>query len=540
MSTKNSTPNGAPLCLVNSTDVHGASPASDQQQNLDLGGTPCDGADYQASVPEQSHNGGGALAHSNEKHQGEYAEAARRGGSHYEKRFATPAIDPVSQTSSPTHQHLITLHPQYLWLTSALFRYTFGFFGNTVESEKPVDGEMLQITTKFNSLKKENEELKTVCSDMKYKLGREQHRLLYVIEQRDAMLQAKDNVLKKAETDLQKIREEARTLAQNVQYWRANTHHYEAIADRLDKQLLCLEQSNSKAPGTTGAHKDSPAVPPNLKKSVFVVAEKAFECSKAFLDFFKKPLENHEVFQNPPEWADKRFRKFEVEAYICSHMFAGFENDSYHDSFECTQGSERYLLANHKDTEFFMKNQDLEIRHQRYLEEYYSLQKFGLKGIMRDLKNIVASTNPFHLFCYRKLHNIITSLNVSCEEFGPFQESDGDYSKNLLFCHLATNPKYCDNVLEPFVNLAKVTFLLHRLAFQFQPPARIFRYARGTRFDPTYMENAFPIDVNDSDQELVVGLLIVPGFQVGATIVKCTVYLVPSSMVVSPGSHHAN
>jgi hypothetical protein len=82
-------------------------------------------------------------------------------------------------------------------------------------------------------------------------------------------------------------------------------------------------------------------------------------------------------------------------------------------------------------------------------------------------------------------------------------------------------------------------FLLHRLAFQFHPPARIFRYAQGTKFDQTYMENAVPIDDDDSEQELVVGLMVIPGFQVGATIIKCVVYLVPSVRVTAPAGDQA-
>ena len=145
---------------------------------------------------------------------------------------------------------------------------------------------------------------------------------------------------------------------------------------------------------------------------------------------------------------------------------------------------------------------------------------------MEALKtNKDVSSDLFLLFCSRKLVSAITSMGLSFEECMVSENGE-----SLLY-NLATDPRYCDKFLKPFVNLAMETFLLHRLAFQFQPPARIFRYAYGTSFDPIHMENAVFIDDDDSDKELHVGCMLVPGFQVGATIVKCTVYLVPGSMI---------
>ena len=67
-----------------------------------------------------------------------------------------------------------------------------------------------------------------------------------------------------------------------VELLTAKVSEFKSSADGLQGHLSSLEQSNSKAVGSTRAHKDSPAILPNLEKSVFVVKEAAFAtfCSK--------------------------------------------------------------------------------------------------------------------------------------------------------------------------------------------------------------------------------------------------------------------
>lgn len=319
--------------------------------------------------------------------------------------------------------------------------------------------------------------------------------------------------------------------------YKARMTDYKATADKLTLQLSTLEQTNSKQVGGTGAHKDSHAIPPNLVKSATVVNQAALACTKTFITFLKErnAFESHEAVRSLPKGCqdDVRYKRYAVEAYICNRLFAGFENDCYLDSLDCSRASP-YLP---KVTDFFLQNQDLEKRYERYLAEYNAVQRLGLQGIIDTLKNMdkPAGRHPFLQFCCRKLVSVMHGVNKFATEFPP----SGDYSEHSLLQQLATNSVYCDKFLKPFANLAMAAFLLHRLAFQFHPPARIFRYAQGTKFDQTYMENAVPIDDDDSEQEFVVGLMVIPGFQVGATIIKCVVYLVPCIRATAPAGDQA-
>ncbi|XP_058095496.1 protein GRAVITROPIC IN THE LIGHT 1-like [Magnolia sinica] len=80
-----------------------------------------------------------------------------------------------------------------------------------------------------------------------------------------------------------------------------------------------------------------------------------------------------------------------------------------------------------------------------------------------------------------------------------------------------------------FAEAAKRVWLLHCLAFSFEPEASIFQVRKGCRFSDMYMESVvddtgFVAD-DAPDIRLQVGFTVVPGFMVGKTVVQCKVYL---------------
>ncbi|XP_010465405.1 PREDICTED: IRK-interacting protein-like isoform X1 [Camelina sativa] len=83
-----------------------------------------------------------------------------------------------------------------------------------------------------------------------------------------------------------------------------------------------------------------------------------------------------------------------------------------------------------------------------------------------------------------------------------------------------------------FLEMAKRVWLLHCLAFSFDPEASIFQVPKGCRFSEVYMksvaEEAFfspEDDVNSSETEPGVAFTVVPGFRIGKTSIQCEVYL---------------
>ncbi|ESQ48489.1 hypothetical protein EUTSA_v10022041mg [Eutrema salsugineum] len=84
-----------------------------------------------------------------------------------------------------------------------------------------------------------------------------------------------------------------------------------------------------------------------------------------------------------------------------------------------------------------------------------------------------------------------------------------------------------------FLEMAKRVWLLHCLAFSFDPEASIFQVSKGCRFAEVYMksvaEEAFlsPPEEGESspESEPRVAFTVVPGFRIGKASIQCEVYL---------------
>ncbi|OMO92522.1 hypothetical protein COLO4_17505 [Corchorus olitorius] len=80
-----------------------------------------------------------------------------------------------------------------------------------------------------------------------------------------------------------------------------------------------------------------------------------------------------------------------------------------------------------------------------------------------------------------------------------------------------------------FAEMAKRVWLLHCLAFAFQPEASIFQISKGCRFSEVYMESVTEEAFLSSDitpqSEPRVAFTVVPGFRIGKTVIQCQVYL---------------
>ncbi|XP_062096484.1 protein GRAVITROPIC IN THE LIGHT 1-like [Humulus lupulus] len=88
--------------------------------------------------------------------------------------------------------------------------------------------------------------------------------------------------------------------------------------------------------------------------------------------------------------------------------------------------------------------------------------------------------------------------------------------------------------LASFFEMAKRVWLLHCLAFSFEPQASIFQARRGCRFSEVYMgsiaEEVFPLPENDTsfssqESDSHVAFTVIPGFRIGKTVIQSKVYL---------------
>ncbi|XP_008232636.1 PREDICTED: IRK-interacting protein [Prunus mume] len=79
---------------------------------------------------------------------------------------------------------------------------------------------------------------------------------------------------------------------------------------------------------------------------------------------------------------------------------------------------------------------------------------------------------------------------------------------------------------QAFLKLAKSIWLLHRLAHSFDPRVEVFQVKRGSEFSEVYMDSVVKnLIMDESDQKPKVGLMVMPGFWIGGSVIQSRVYL---------------
>ncbi|PIN00840.1 hypothetical protein CDL12_20967 [Handroanthus impetiginosus] len=146
-------------------------------------------------------------------------------------------------------------------------------------------------------------------------------------------------------------------------------------------------------------------------------------------------------------------------------------------------------------------------------------------GYLRQLIEHVAcnpmeilSKNPkceFSRFCEKKYEELIH----------PTMESS-------IFTNLDEKEKVLDSwkslsvFYESFVRMSSSIWLLHKLAYSFNPAIEIFQVERGVDFSMVYMEDVLGKCGLQGKTRRRVGFTVVPGFKVGRTVIQSQVYLI--------------
>lgn len=100
------------------------------------------------------------------------------------------------------------------------------------------------------------------------------------------------------------------------------------------------------------------------------------------------------------------------------------------------------------------------------------------------------------------------------------------FSGNLNQRNLVSDGEFPNtNFFSIFADMAKRVWLLHLLAFSFNPEAAIFQVSKGCRFSEVYMESVAEEAFQSAASEPLVGFTVVPGFRLGKTVIQCQVYL---------------
>lgn len=186
---------------------------------------------------------------------------------------------------------------------------------------------------------------------------------------------------------------------------------------------------------------------------------------------------------------------YAIESFVCREMFDSFNFPNY--NLRPTE-----FLPDRKKTQFFFSN-------------FNELKSAKAKEFLGSKPK-----SAFAKFCRAKYLRLIhpqmeasflgdTKLRINMVNGGEFPDNN--------------------NLFTSFAEMAKRVWLLHCLAFSFEPQAETFQVGRGCRFSDVYMESV--VNVNDDEVaisvecEPQVGFTVVPGFKIGKTVIQCQVYL---------------
>ncbi|KAL3337799.1 hypothetical protein AABB24_030101 [Solanum stoloniferum] len=191
-------------------------------------------------------------------------------------------------------------------------------------------------------------------------------------------------------------------------------------------------------------------------------------------------------------YAEKEHHKYAFLSYICLGMFKGFD-------------LEDFGLC------------DEEMLSDRSISDENDYLKQLLEHVSCNPMETL-SKNPscaFSRYCDKKYEQIIHPTIES----SIFRDLDG---KEVI----VDSWKSLSVFYELFVRMASTIWLLHKLAYSFNPVVEIFQVERGVDFSMVYTEDVtrkiqFPL----SKTRPKVGFTVVPGFKIGSTIIQTQVYL---------------
>ncbi|KAJ8900202.1 hypothetical protein K2173_024842 [Erythroxylum novogranatense] len=311
-------------------------------------------------------------------------------------------------------------------------------------------------------------------------------RLAAEIQEQQSLLKTYEVMVKKFQSEIQNKDSEILQLQQQIE---------DAMQKRtkLEKNLKLRGLSTKDSEGS-GDEKGF--IPLDLTPELFISAvEMAF---KAIHDF-SKPLINMmkaagwdldaaaSSIEPNVTYTKRAHKKYAFESHICQWMFSGFQQDS-----------------------FGIKSDNMTISREGFFHQFLALREMDPLDMLGQHPD-----SAFGKFCSSK-YLVVVHPKMEVSFFGNLDQRN--------FIASGGHPR--TPFYQAFLKLAKSIWLLHSLAYSFDPNAKIFQVKNGNEFSEVYMESIIKNLILDStDQKPKVGLMVMPGFWIGGTVIQSRVYL---------------
>ncbi|KAF9617157.1 hypothetical protein IFM89_034308 [Coptis chinensis] len=186
-------------------------------------------------------------------------------------------------------------------------------------------------------------------------------------------------------------------------------------------------------------------------------------------------------------YAKRAHKKYAFESLICQRMFSGFQ-----------------------DKNFSVESENLSVSNESFFHQFLAIRVVDPLDILSQNADSI-----FGKFC-RSKYLAVVHPKMEASFFGNL-----DQRNHVMSGGHPRTPFY-----QAFLKLAKSIWLLHKLAYSFDPKVKVFQVKRGSEFSDVYMESVVKnVVVELGDQNPKVGLMVMPGFRIGGSVIQCRVYL---------------
>ncbi|KAM7260897.1 hypothetical protein ACFE04_026372 [Oxalis oulophora] len=309
-------------------------------------------------------------------------------------------------------------------------------------------------------------------------------RLAAEIQEQQSLLKTYEVMVKKFQSEIQNKDSEIHQLQKQIE--EANQKKV-----KLEKNLKLRGLSTKESENENGFF------PVDLTPDLFTAAvESAFKAihdfSKPLINMMKAAGWDLDAAANSIEpnvvYAKRAHKKYAFESHICQKMFSGFQQESFSINLD--------NLTTITKESFF--NQYLAMRE---------MDPIDMLGQNPD--------SVFGKFCRAK-YLLVVHPKMEASFFGNLDQRNfvtgGGHPRTPFY--------------QAFLKLAKSIWLLHRLAYSFDPSVKIFQVKRGSEFSEVYMESIVKnMVMSESEEKPKVGLMVMPGFWIGGSVIQSRVYL---------------
>lgn len=311
-------------------------------------------------------------------------------------------------------------------------------------------------------------------------------RLAAEIQEQQSLLKTYEVMVKKFQSEIQNKDSEIHQLQQHIED--ANQKRV-----KLEKNLKLRGLSTKESEGSGDENGFFPVdLTPDLFTQAVEAAYKAIhDFSKPLINMMKAAGWDLDAAANSIEpnvvYAKRAHKKYAFESHICQRMFTGFQQE-----------------------DFSVKSENLIVNKESFFHQFLALREIDPLDVLGQ--------NPdsnFGKFC-RSKYLAVLHPKMEASFFGNLDQ------RNFVMGggHPRT-PFY-----QAFLKLAKSIWLLHRLAYSFEPNVKVFQVNKGSEFSEVYMESVIKnLIIDENDQKPTVGLMVMPGFWIGGSVIQSRVYL---------------